>query len=173
MTDSFDVDAEVYNGLEIVEISHEELDSAATKTVNEWQDNMLEAGYQTSGDTVNSITWEEDGENARVVGSDRMAALIGEVGRDPGAGHPPPDAIGDWVHEQAGLPNRGETVEWEFDGKVQEVTFDTVVYLIGRSINENGLPAHRFGWRAFQTVAKEFDADVVGRLQEAAEDESV
>jgi len=148
MVDNYDVDADVYAGIDFDQAAADALDTVAVETQGNWQDNMIDAGYRNTGDTINSITVETPQQFVRLVGSDRVAALIGELGRAPGAGHPPPDDLGDWVHEQAGLPDRGETVEWEFDGEVQEVTFDQAVFLIGRSINEDGLPAYHFGERA-------------------------
>lgn len=173
MTDSFSVDFETYDGIDFETIATEELDNAAVNTVNQWVDNMLRAGYKNTGDTANSITWESPEQYVRVVGSDRIAALIGEFGRRPGAGQPPPDALGDWVHEQAGLPNRGETTEWDFGDGPQTVTFDDVVYLIGRGIDESGLPAYAFGRDAFKRVSKQYQQNVADRLQAAAEEHSI
>lgn len=173
MPDSFDIDIDTYDGIRIVEIAEDELDKAAVDTVNAWVDNMLEAGYKNTGDTANSITWESPEQYVRVVGSDRVAALIGEFGRAPGSGQPPPDALGDWVHEQTGLPNRGGSVEWDFGDGPVEVDFDQAVYLIGKGIDESGLPAHRFGWRAFQEVAAEYEARVVDRLNDEIDEQSV
>lgn len=173
MTDSYDVDIQGdYEGIDFETITKEELDTAAVNTVNAWMENMLAEDYKATSDTVNSITWEAPEALVRRIGSDRIAALIGELGRAPGAGHPPPDAIADWVHEKPGLPSRGETVEWEFDGEVQEVSFDQVVYLIGRSINVNGLPAHKFGDRALEQEGPKFEESLIRRLQEAAEEQS-
>ncbi|MCU4743461.1 hypothetical protein [Natronoglomus mannanivorans] len=173
MTDSFEVGVETYDGIDFDTIATEELDKAAVRTVNAWVDNMLEAGYRNTGDTANSITWESPEQYVRVVGSDRIAALIGEFGRRPGAGHPPPDALGDWVHEQAGLPDRGGTVEWDFGDGPETVTFDQAVYLIGKGIDESGLPAHAFGRRAFREVADEFERNITRRLQEAVDEQSI
>ena len=114
-TDSFDVDVSGdYEGIDVNAITADELDTAAVATMNGWQDNLLAVDSKNTSDTVNSITidgLEEDPDTPRVIGSARIAALIGEFGRPPGAGHPPPDDLGDWVHEKIGLPNRGETVE--------------------------------------------------------------
>jgi hypothetical protein len=172
MVDSFDVDVEEYEGVDLEEITDDALDTVSVETQNNWQDNMNEAGYRNTGETINSITWEETRRFVRRVGSDRIAALIGELGRAPGAGHPPPDALGDWVHEQADLPDRGETVEWTFDGEVQEVTFDQAVYLVGRAINETGLPAYHFGERAARD-ARDLDEEIARRLDAALEARSV
>ena len=173
MTDSFDVEISGdYDGIDFEAIASEELDRAAVRTVNEWTEKMREAGYRNTGDTINSVTWEAPSALERLVGSDRIAALIGEVGRAPGSGHPNVDQLADWVHEQAGLPNRGTTVEWEFGGETQTVHFDQAVYLIGRAIDANGLPAHRFGERALQTVGPEFEQRLAERLQEAIDEQS-
>jgi len=139
MVDNWDVDIEEYGGIDLEQITDDALDATAVDVQTNWQDNMAEADYRNTGDTINSITIETPQQFVRLIGSDRIAALIGELGRAPGTGHPPPDAIGDWVNEQSGLPDRGETVEWTFDGEVQEVTFDQAVYLVGRAINETGL----------------------------------
>lgn len=172
MTDSFDVDADVYDGLDYERLAEDALDTVSVETQTNWVDNMLDAEYRNTGDTVNSITIERVSRLRRLVGSDRIAALIGELGRAPGAGHPPPDALGDWVHEQSGLPDRGETVDWEFDGETQTVTFDQVVFLIGRSIDRDGLPAHHFGERAARD-ARDLDAEIARRLNAALDENSV
>lgn len=172
MPDDFDVDAEVYDGLDIEGITDDALDAVAVDVQTNWQQNMDEAGYRNTGETINSITWEATSKFVRRIGSDRVAALIGEFGRPPGAGQPPPDDLGDWVHEQQGLPSRGETVEWEFDGERQTVSFDQVVYLIGRSIDEIGLPAYHFGERAARD-ARDLDEEIQRRLDEAIEAQDV
>lgn len=174
MGDSFEVEANVdYEGIDYPQIAEEELDKASVRTTNTWQEKMAEAGYKNTGDTINSITWESPAQFERVIGSDRMAALVGEFGRRPGAGHPPPDAIADWVHDQAGLPNRGETAEWDFGDGPETVTFDTVVFLIGKGINENGLPAHNFGQKALREEGPRLEEGLAERLQEAADDQSI
>ena len=171
MPDNFDVEVDEHDGIDFDKITEDALDTVAVETQNNWQDNMIQAGYRTTTDTINSLTVETPQQFVRLVGSDRIAALIGELGRAPGAGHPPPSALGDWVHEQSGLPSRGETVEWEFGGETQTVTFDQAVYLVGRSIDENGLPAHHFGERAFRE-ARALSDEIQRRLDEAIEEQS-
>jgi len=156
--EDFNIDVEGnYEGVDFEAIAAEELDRAAVRTVNEWQDNMDEADYRNTGDTINSITWERPEQLRRVIGSDRMAALIGEVGRAPGAGFPPAWAIADWVHEMGDMPDRGDP---DFDG---------VVFQVQRAIHENGLPAHRFGERAAKTVGEQFGLEMTQALQEEIE----
>jgi len=170
--DAFDVDIDAYDGVDAERIAREELDRVAVNTVTAWQDNMDQAGYRATGDTINSITFESPEEFVRLVGSDRIAALIGEKGRAPGAGHPDVEALSDWVHERPGLPNRGETVEWDFGGGPTTVSFDQTVYLIGRAIDENGLAAHHFGERALREEGPAFEERLVERLQAALEAQS-
>jgi len=172
MPDSFDVDADPYEGIDILCVTGDALDAVANDVQENWRDNMDRAGYRNTSETINSITIEQPFEFVRRIGSDRIAALIGEFGRPPGAGHPPPDDLGDWVHEQAGLPDRGETVEWEFDGEVQTVTFDQTVYLIGRAINREGLPAYHFGENASED-ARDLDEEIDRRLEEELEQQRV
>jgi len=172
MPDHFDVDADVYDGLDIDRITEDALDATAVDVQTNWQEAMSRAGYRNTGDTINSITIAKPERFVRRIGSDRVAALIGELGRAPGAGHPPPDELGDWVDEQADLPSRGETVEWEFDGETQEVTFDQVVYLIGRAINESGLPAYHFGENAARD-ARDLEAEIERRLQAAVDEHAI
>ena len=172
MPDNFDVEADVYDGLDIDKITADALDATAVDVQTNWQEAMSRAGYRNTGETINSITVATPEEFVRRIGSDRVAALIGELGRAPGAGHPPPDELGDWVDEQADLPSRGETVEWEFADGTQEVSFDQVVYLIGRAINESGLPAYHFG-RDAAREARDLDAEIERRLTEAVEAQSM
>lgn len=169
--DAFDVDASTYDGIDVEGIAQEELDRAGVNTVTAWQDNMLEADYRATGDTVNSITMESPEDFVRLIGSDRIAALIGEKGRAPGK-MPPHVDIADWVHEKPGLPNRGETVEWDFGDGPTPVTFDQVVFLIRRAIAENGLPAYHFGERAFREEAPKFEERLVERLNAAIDEQA-
>jgi len=159
---SFDVETDVYGGVDFEKAAEDALDTIAVRVLEAWRENMLDADYRNTGETINSLTIDSPSKMRRVIGSDRIAAVIGEYGRPPGAGHPPPDKLGDWVHEQAGLPNRGGTVEWDFGDGPETVTFNQVVFLIGAAIDENGLPAHHFGERA----AKEHD---VGELEREVE----
>jgi len=178
MPDNFDVETDVYDGLGIDGITTDALDAVALDVQRNWQENMDEAGYRNTGDTINSITIDRPEEFVRLVGSDRMAALIGEYGRAPGAGFSPPDDLGDWVDEQEGLPSRGETVEWTFDtwaaddGSTHELSFDDVVFIIGRAINEQGLPAHHFGENAARE-ARDLDAELERRLDEAVDEQAI
>ena len=172
MPGNFEVDADFYEGIDIDQVTEDALDAVAVDVQRNWQENMDRAGYRNTGETINSITIDKPEEFVRLIGSDRIAALIGEVGRAPGAGHPPPDELGDWVAEQAGLPKRGGTVKWEFDGKRRDVSFDQVVYLIGRAINENGLPAHRFGERAARD-APDLDQEIGRRLENAVDKQAI
>jgi hypothetical protein len=178
MPNNFDVDAEVYDGIDHETIAENSLDAVATDVQNNWMDNMDRAGYRNSGETINSITIDKAERFVRRIGSDRVAALVGEFGRPPDAGHPPPDDLADWVHEQEGLPSRGETVEWSFDkwavedSGPQTLTFDDVVYIIGRAIDERGLPAHHFGERAARD-ARDLDDELERRLEAAVNEQGV
>lgn len=139
----------------IARIAREEVFRAAVKTQGAWQDNMDEEDYRNTGETINSITIEPQaqGADAYTVGSDKIAALIGEFGRAPGS-FPHVGQLGEWVHEQAGLPDKGDD------------DFDTAVYNIGKHIAENGLPAYRFGTRAFREVSRELEAELEERFDE-------
>ncbi|WP_049923431.1 hypothetical protein [Halopiger djelfimassiliensis] len=52
MADSFDIEVETYGGIDFETIATEELDKAATRTVNQWVDNVLESGYKNTGNTA-------------------------------------------------------------------------------------------------------------------------
>ena len=56
--DAFGVDIDVYDGVDAERIAREELDRVAVNTVTAWQDNMDQAGYRATGDTINTITFE-------------------------------------------------------------------------------------------------------------------
>jgi len=169
--DPFDVDIDEYEGLDLVEATEDALNAVATDVQNNWMDNMDDAGYRTTGEAIRSISIEAPDQFVRLIGSDKIQVLIGEFGRAPGAGHPPPDDLGDWVHEKSGLPNRGGSVEWDFGEGPVEVTFDQAVYLIGRAIDENGLEAHHFGERAARD-ARDLDTEVARQLQQQLDEQS-
>jgi len=171
--DGFEVDVTEYEGVDVVGLAEEELDRTAVKTQSTWQDNMLAEGYKNTGEAINSITWDAPETLERVVGSNKKQVEVGEYGRAPDAGFPPKDAIADWVHEQQGLPNRGESVEWDFGDGPEEVPFEQVVFLIQRAIHENGLPAYGFGRKAAREEGPKFAERLQRRLSQAIDRESV
>lgn len=152
------VDGEDFTELDdvpIAKISREEVFKAAVKTQNGWKDNMEEENYRSTGEAIESVTIEPQmqGADEYTVGSNKIQVLIGEVGRAPGS-FPNVDQLGEWVHEQAGLPDKGDA------------DFDNAVYNIGKHIAENGLPAYRFGTRAFREVSQELEAELEQRFAE-------
>lgn len=137
-------------------IAREETFKAAIRTQGKWQENMSEEDYRNTGEAINSITIspQAEGANEYRIGTDKIQALIGELGRAPGS-FPNVDQLGEWVHEQAGLPDKGDA------------DFDNAVYNIGKHIAANGLPAYRFGTRAFREVSQELEAELEARFDEA------
>ena len=117
---------------------------------------MLDEGWVNTGETVNSIVVQpaREGADSYTVGTDKIAALIAEFGRRPGAKAPPPDDLGEWVNEQSGMPNRGDD------------DFDSVVYLVGQSIAENGIDAIMPARRAWDQVDGEYEERVSERLSD-------
>ncbi|UBF23466.1 Mu gpG-like protein [Halorubrum tailed virus 28] len=140
----------------IREVAQSELFKQATRFQNEWQDIMLDEGYVNTGETVNSIVVKpsREGADSYTVGTDKIAALIAEFGRRPGAAMPPEEPIADWVNEQSGMPSRGEE------------DFDNVVFLVRRSIAENGIEAFMPARRAWENVEGKYEENVSKRLSE-------
>jgi len=169
MTYSGDDFADIPEDSRIQEVAQSEIFNQSIRFQNEWQDLLLSAGWQNTGEGINSITIEpqREGSDSYTIGSDKIQILISEFGRRPGAKAPPPDSLSDWVHEQEGLLNRGETEMRDFGDGPVEVTFDTVVYLIGQAIAENGIEPIQAGRRAWQNVAGEYEQNVERRLQES------
>ena len=169
MTYSGDDFADLPEDSRIREVAQEEVFNQSVRFQNEWQDLLKEAGWFNTGETLNDITLEppRQGSDSYRVGGDRTALLISEFGRRPGAKAPPPDKLGQWVHEQEGLLNRGETETRDFGDGPVTVTFDTVVYLIGQAIAENGIEPIQAGRRAWKNVEGEYEKNVERKLRES------
>jgi len=159
MPNNFDVDADIYDGVDFEKLTEDALDAVAVETQETWRDLMDEAGYRNTGEAIRSIAVERPNTFTRLVGSDRIQVLIGEVGREPGS-MPPRDPIANWVDEQAGLPSRGDE------------DFDDTVWGVRKGIEENGLPAYHFAERA---VAKSqgLGGELARRVKQEAEEQSV
>ena len=157
MTYDGDDFSEIPEDSRIQEVAQEEVFAQSIRFQNEWQDLLLEEGYVNTGETVNSIVIEpaREGSDSYTVGTNKVAALIAEFGRRPGAKMPPHQPIADWVNEQQGLPNTADD------------DFDNVVFLVRQSIAENGLEAFMPARRAWQNVADEYEQNVERRLQES------
>jgi len=146
--------AELSEESRIREVAREELFKTAVRFQTRWQDLLIEAEWNNTGEGINSITLtpQREGADSYTVGSDKIQILIAEFGRRPGAAPPPPDAIAPWVNEQSGLPSRGEE------------DFESVVYLVGQSIAENGIEAIAAGRRAFDGMGDAYEERVAERL---------
>jgi len=153
---SYDGDdfAEMPEESRIREVSQSALFKTAVTFQTRWQDLLIEANWQNTGEGINSITItpQREGADSYTVGSDKIQILISEFGRRPGADPPPPDAIAPWVNEQSGMPSRGEE------------DFESVVYLVGQSIAENGIEPIAAGRRAFEGMGDEYEERVARRL---------
>jgi len=156
MTDAFEAEIDTYDGIDIQRIQRENLEFAGVTIQREWRDNLRAVNYKNTGETINSITFEIDGDEV-TVGTDKIAAAIAEFGRRPGATPPPPEPIGDWVNEQSGMPNKGDE------------DFDSTVFLVGQSIAANGLPEHAAGRDAFADSIREIEKDLERRINAAIE----
>ena len=150
---------EVYEGVDIRGIASEELFKASTRTMNSWRSNLEEAGWRNSGEAINDVTVDPPREGAQSyeVGGDVIQLAIAEFGRAPGS-FPPPSAIGEWVNEQAGMPNKGDS------------EFDSVVYAVSKSIAESGIEGFRPGTRAFREESEKVADRIQQRIEEQLED---
>ena len=140
----------------IREVAQEELFAQSVRFQNAWQDIMLDEGWVNTGETVNSITIQpaREGADSYTVGTDKIAALIAEFGRRPGAAMPPAAPLEEWVNEQSGMPSRGDD------------DFENVVFLVRRAIAENGIDAIMPARRAWDQVDGEYEERVSERLSE-------
>lgn len=136
----------------IEETATQELEKQAIRFQTRWQDNMIEADYKNTGEAINSITVERIPDGFRI-GTDKIQAIVGEFGRSPGT-FPDVAALAEWVNEQTGLPDRGDS------------DFDNAVYNIGKQIAEEGLPPYRFARNAWENLEDEYEKRVQERLEE-------
>lgn len=169
MTYSGDDFADIPEDSRIREVAQSEVFNQSVRFQNEWQNILLDAGWQSTGEGINSITIDpqREGSDSYTIGSDKIQILISEFGRRPGAKPPPPDSLADWVHEQEGLLNRGETETRDFGDGPVTVTFDAVVYLIGQAIAENGIAPIQAARRAWKNVDGEYEKNVERKLSES------
>ena len=137
---------------DIEKIALKEAEKQAIRFQTEWQDNMIEADYKNTGEAINSITVERIPDGFRI-GTDKIQAIVGEFGRSPGT-FPNVNALAEWVNEQTGLPDRGDS------------DFDNAVYNIGKQIAEEGLPPYRFARSAWENLEDEYEQRVQERLEE-------
>lgn len=150
---------EVYEGVDIEGIASEEIFKAAVRTQNTWRENLRREGWVNTGEAVNDITIDpqQEGADAYTVGGDVIQLAIAEFGRAPGS-FPPPSAIGEWVNEQAGMPNKGDS------------EFDSVVYAVSKSIAESGISGFRPGTRAFREESEKVADRIQQRIEEQLEE---
>ena len=148
--------AELNTDSQIQQIAEEEVFSLAVRFQNEWEDILIEANWQNTGKGIESISLkpQREGATSYTVGSDKIQILIAEFGRRPGAKMPPEAPIREWVNEQAGLPNKGD------DG------FEGTVFVIRRSIAEEGIEPLMAGRKAFSKVSDVYVERVTKRLDE-------
>jgi len=148
--------AELDTDSQIQQIAEEEVFSLALKFKNEWQDILIDAGWQDTGESINDITIkpQREGATTYTIGGDVIQLLISEFGRRPGAKMPPEKPIKDWMNRQAGMPNRGDE------------EFDSVSYLVRKSIAENGIEPVMGGRRAWKRVEDDYIESVERRLEE-------
>ena len=169
---AFDVDGPTdLDDVSVQQIAREEVFRAAINTQNAWRENLRQHGFVNTGEAVNDVTVEpqREGADEYVVGGDVIQLAIAEFGRRPGARMPPHEPIADWVHEQQGLPNRGDVQLLDFGEGPVEVTFDQTVFLIRRGIAENGIEAFQPGQRAFREEAPKAQDRVEERRRQEME----
>jgi len=138
----------------IREVAQEELFNQAVQFQRKWRNNLRDAGWVNTGDSIEDISLEppREGSDSYRVGGDLIQLLISEFGRRPGAKMPPEDDISQWVHEQAGMPSEGDD------------DFDNVVFLVRRSIAENGIEPTRAARRAWKQMEDLYEDSVEAEL---------
>lgn len=176
--DSFEVNLDPYEGINVEEIASEEAFRAAVNTMNAWKENLDEgvgeAGthaqyrengkedtqYRNTGEAVDSITMDpqEPGHLEYEVGSNRVQVAVAEVGRSPGSPPPPFKPIADWAREK-GIEPEGDQ------------SFEAMVNAFRFAIAERGIPGFKPAKRAADAIGPEFERRTVERLNEEIEDE--
>ena len=171
--ESFEVDLDPYEWIEVERIASEEAFRAAINTMNAWKANLDEgigeAGkhaqyrnngkedtqYRNTGEAVDSITVEpqEPGHLEYTVGSDRVQVAVAETGRSPGEPPPPFKPIEDWANEKGLEPEDGQTWEEMING-------------IRFAIAERGIPGFKPAEQAGNEIGPEFEENTVRRLNE-------
>jgi len=152
----------------IQQIARDEVFRASVNTQNLWKQILDDYGWRNDGEAINDITIDPQAEGAEsyTVGGDVVQLLIAEYGRRPGAAMPPHEPIADWVHEQSSMPNKGEITTMNFGDGPQEVSFDSFVFIVRRSIAENGIRAIGAGREAFRRESENAKQRVEKRFGE-------
>ena len=147
-------DFENLGDLDIEGIAREELFKISIQFQTKWQDRLLDAGWKNTGEAINDITVEPqaEGSTSYTIGGDVIQLAISEFGRSPGS-FPPPDAMGQWVHEQQSLPNKGDD------------EFDNVVFLVSRAVAENGIEPIMGGRNTWHELEGEYERRVSERVE--------
>ena len=164
MTDAFEIEAEAYEGIDVLEIASEELFKHAARVMNSWRDNLRRgegAGgshgspFVNSGEAANDVTVDppREGELEYVVGGDVIQLLIAEWGRAPGS-MPPPEPIEDWMREQLGES-------------------DPEPFPVQKHIEEQGIEGFEPARGADEEHRDELSENVADRLSEAVDEEAV
>ena len=166
---SFDVDSDDFEAPDIEKIAKEETFRAAVNTQNRWREILDQAGWRNTGEAINDVTVEPktDGASEYLVGGDVVQLAIAEFGRRPGAKMPPYEPIADWVHEQEGMLNRGESKMVDFGDGPVSVTFDSLVFLVRRAISDKGIEPIGAGRKAF----REESENAAQRIDDRVSDE--
>jgi len=140
----------------IQQIARDEVFRASVNTQNLWKRILDDYGWRNDGEAINDITIDPQAEGAEsyTVGGDVVQLLIAEYGRRPGAPMPPHEPLADWVNEQSSMPSKGD------DG------FDNTVFLVRRSIAENGIRAIGAGREAFRRESENAKQRVEKRFGE-------
>jgi len=133
----------------IREVAQEELFSLAVRFQRRWREILRDEGFVNTGEAISDITIQpqREGSDSYRIGGDVVQLFIAEFGRRPGAKMPPEEPLRDWVSEQSGMPSRGDD------------DFDNTVFLVRRSIAENGIPAIRAARRAWADVEDGYEPD--------------
>lgn len=164
MPDAFELEAEAYDGIPVLQITTEELFKVATRAMNTWRDNLRRGEgangshgrpYKNTGEAINDVTVQppREGELEYKVGGDVVQLAIAEFGRSPGT-FPPPEPIEDWMREQLGIK-------------------DPDPFPVQRHIKEEGIDGFAPGRGAANEHRGELSERVSSRLDEALDQQEV
>lgn len=149
----------------------EGLNNAGVKSVDFLKKRAETEGIFDLGDYIRKIEYTlESNDRIAVLAIEFNAehSFYVENGRKPGGKHPPPNEIVGWVARKFNLPGKNSSIETlkskakNGDSKARELL--QLVYLVGRSIANNGFKGKKFAERhahfiedfAFQELVKQF-----------------
>lgn len=167
----FEVETNVYNGLDIEGSAQRALFETAVEAKNKYAENVQRGrgadgthpgGFVDRGEAINSITIQPQADDATEyrVGGDAIQLLIAEFGRAPNNSMPPREPIEEWARRNGLEPNDDQ--DW-----------DGMIFAIRKKIAEDGIE----GFAPAQLTASQMKGRLLeranGDIQRQLDDEDV